>query len=166
MRFSVLFFACVFIALPAYADCAGPIGSAGTMDYFGAPDNSFKFCNGISWISMSGGSGVPAGAVMAFDLTVCPAGWTEYTAARGRFLRGLDNGAGNDPDGTRALGSFQSDLTKIGLVYEGAVVNGNIQGSSTGSTFRFETTGNTGTVNSSGVETRPKNVAVLFCRKS
>lgn len=38
-------------------------------------------------------SAVPSGAIMAFSLATCPTGWTEYTAARGRFLRGLDNGS-------------------------------------------------------------------------
>jgi len=57
----------------------------------------------------SGTGGVPTGTIMAFAGT-CPAGWTEYTAARGRFLRGIDNGAGNDPDGTRAAGATQADM--------------------------------------------------------
>jgi hypothetical protein len=38
------------------------------------------------------GDGVPRGAVMSFDLTTCPAGWTEYTPARGRVIVGLPNG--------------------------------------------------------------------------
>ena len=32
----------------------------------------------------------PAGAVMFFALSDCPAGWTEYTSAKGRYLVGLD----------------------------------------------------------------------------
>lgn len=35
--------------------------------------------------------GIVAGAVMMFNLAACPAGWTEYTAARGRYLVGLVN---------------------------------------------------------------------------
>ncbi|HMA93836.1 MAG TPA: hypothetical protein VKP30_14195 [Polyangiaceae bacterium] len=35
---------------------------------------------------------VPAGAVMAFDLAACPAGWTELEAARGRVLVGVATG--------------------------------------------------------------------------
>jgi hypothetical protein len=35
---------------------------------------------------------VPAGAVMAFDLPSCPAGWSELTQARGRVLIGLTSG--------------------------------------------------------------------------
>lgn len=32
--------------------------------------------------------GVPSGAVMFFNLGVCPSGWTEYTMARGRVIVG------------------------------------------------------------------------------
>lgn len=42
-----------------------------------------------------GGSGtgiVPAGSVMYFDLSSCPAGWTEVTNARGRYLVALPSG--------------------------------------------------------------------------
>jgi hypothetical protein len=31
----------------------------------------------------------PAGAVMFFNLSACPSGWTELTAARGRYIVGL-----------------------------------------------------------------------------
>jgi len=36
-----------------------------------------------------GNSLIPAGAVMYFNLAACPAGWTELTAARGRYVVGL-----------------------------------------------------------------------------
>lgn len=35
---------------------------------------------------------VPAGAVMAFDLAACPAGWAELTTARGRTVIGVTGG--------------------------------------------------------------------------
>jgi microcystin-dependent protein len=35
---------------------------------------------------------VPAGAVIAFDLAACPAGWSELTAARGRTVIGVTSG--------------------------------------------------------------------------
>jgi hypothetical protein len=35
---------------------------------------------------------VPAGAVMAFDLDACPAGWAPYVPARGRTVVGVDTG--------------------------------------------------------------------------
>jgi hypothetical protein len=34
----------------------------------------------------------PAGAVMFFDLADCPAGWSEFTDARGRYVVGLPEG--------------------------------------------------------------------------
>lgn len=36
----------------AFADCTSPASPAGRMDYFGAPDNTFKFCNGADWVDM------------------------------------------------------------------------------------------------------------------
>jgi hypothetical protein len=41
----------------------------------------------------SGSGGVaPSGAVMFFDLGSCPAGWTAYENARGRYIVGMTNG--------------------------------------------------------------------------
>ena len=37
-------------------------------------------------------SGTPSGAIMFFNLASCPSGWTELTAARGRYLVGLTSG--------------------------------------------------------------------------
>lgn len=51
----------------------------------------------------SGGAGIPAGAVMAFDRSTCPSGWSVFEEARGRFIVGLPDGgtlagtAGGDP---------------------------------------------------------------------
>lgn len=49
---------------------------------------------------------VPSGAVMFFNLSACPAGWTELTAAQGRVIVGLP--AGGTLNGT--VGSAFSDL--------------------------------------------------------
>jgi hypothetical protein len=38
---------------------------------------------------------VPSGAVMAFSLAACPAGWSEYTAARARTVVGTNPTAGS-----------------------------------------------------------------------
>lgn len=35
------------------------------------------------------GAGVPSGAIMYFNMTVCPAGWSPLAAAQGRYLVGL-----------------------------------------------------------------------------
>ena len=115
---------------------------------------------------ISGVNVVPAGAIIAFDLASCPSGWTEYTAARGRFLRGIDNGAGNDPDGTRAAGSTQADAFASHTHTYFESYNGNAMYASTNSEAgnKAGVTSNSGATG--GTETRPKNVAVLFCRKS
>jgi len=56
----------------------------------------------------------PRGAVIAFNLSSCPGGWSEYAPARGRFIRGIDTTGGNniDPDGRRAPGSTQEDAIR------------------------------------------------------
>jgi hypothetical protein len=37
--------------------------------------------------------GIPTGAVMYFNLSACPNGWNEVTAARGRYMVGLSTSA-------------------------------------------------------------------------
>ena len=85
-------------------------GAVGALRY-NSTSNALELCSGTDWQSVGsgGGVGIPTGAIAAFASATCPTGWNEYTAARGRFLRGIDNGAGNDPDGTRAPGSAQGD---------------------------------------------------------
>lgn len=123
--------------------------------------------------------GIPTGAIMAFDLASCPTGWSEYTAARGRFLRGIDSTGAADPDGVRTAGSTQNDALKShkhATVVEkdtGLFVGFGAGGGGTGapSSPRYMSAGNAtlGSAETSEVgadETRPKNVAVLFCRKN
>ncbi len=55
-------------------------------------------------------SSVPSGAVMAFNLSACPTGWSEYAPAYGRFIRGIDKSGTNiDPSGQRSPGDVQAD---------------------------------------------------------
>lgn len=125
----------------------------------------------------SGGSGVPSGFIGAFDLAACPDGWSEYTAARGRFPRGIDPTGTNDPDGVRTAGSVQEDAFQ-GHRHQAYDVGGTA-GVSSGSYVNVKH--RTGSTDSSVVldpisdgssgsprvaeETRPKNFAVLYCRK-
>lgn len=195
------------IRMKASGGVAG-IGPAGNMVsntqgtlVFDTSANTMKFCDGTNWVSLGGGGGdsIPTGAVMAFDLASCPTGWTEYTASRGRFLRGIDNGAGNDPAGTRAPGNVQADelgshlhsvdppstATNSAGAHTHNIIGGGgtsagttrlrAQASSTPTNMATESAGaHTHTVNipafnsaaTGGAETRPKNVAVLFCRKN
>jgi hypothetical protein len=121
----------------------------------------------------------PAGAIMAFYRSTPPAGWIEcngQSAAsypnlvalgitnvpdlRGQFVRGWDNGKGIDPG--RTLASLQADefkshshstYSRAGS-FSGAtgVSDGILGGGSTGST--------------GGTETRPKNIALMYCIKT
>jgi hypothetical protein len=94
----------------------------------------------------------------------CPDGWSEFTAARGRFLRGIDSTGTVDPDGVRAAGSVQADDFKShshNVYYSATGGLGNVWAA-----LGSGSTGNTGlTTPTGGDETRPKNVAVLYCQK-
>ena len=208
------------IGCPAYAPSISPNGTMSlttgetTWGYLGSAASYLPNLNtnniSVTTVNGSAVGGIPAGAVMAFDLAACPAGWSEYTAARGRFLRGMDNGAGNDPSGTRVAGDVQEDGVKSHLhmvdppvtntSVDGNHTHGLFDGSSgsvtgftnnyTGNNAGFQTVASMGwyhtglfvaaagahqhalnipafnSAATGGAETRPKNVAVLFCRKS
>ncbi|MCV0371891.1 MAG: hypothetical protein K5845_20930, partial [Filomicrobium sp.] len=80
-------------------------GFTGAMRY---TSGTMQVCDGNNWGNI--GIGVPGGTIAAFEAVSCPAGWSEYTPARGRFLRGIDTlAAGIDPSGTRAPGNIQED---------------------------------------------------------
>jgi len=112
-----------------------------------------------------------SGAVLAFNASQCPAGWTEYAPAYGRFIRGIDKGATKaDPAGPREPGNVQADalakhsheLSLQGASGNRAFVNrtpawgyDDWHGAVTSATTR----------ESGGDETRPKNVALLYCQK-
>lgn len=105
-------------------------------------------------------------AVVSFNATTCPNGWDPYVPAQGRFIRGI-NPTGDtslDPAGTRAPGNIQADELRSHThthlqmvpVYDGVdstVVNSGDHEN------QPRTTGATG-----GSETRPKNVALLYCQ--
>lgn len=139
---------------------------------------------------------IPSGMIAAFATTTCPSGWSEYTAARGAFLRGIDNGAGRDPNGTRAPGNYQADTlashthgindpghvhTINGNILAGnestSALNNGVQGaggySKVGELHEYSGGANTSSVttgisiqSTGGAETAPKNVAVTFCQKN
>ena len=115
--------------------------------------------------------GIPKGAVIAFNSNSCPdeVNWREYENAYGRFIRGLDkSGELIDPESGRGLGSLQEDsFTKhrhgLKVAYHGAR---EVEGWSL--TNNRPTTGfETPHMNNEegGSETRPKNVALLYCEK-
>ena len=109
------------------------------------------------------------GIVAAFAASNCPAPWVAYEPAVGRFIRGLDPNGINDPDGkTRTVGQLQDDMvgphahtmgvTSLDSSTMVVATNrlpdfvGNITGGPKKSTD-----------NNAGTETRPKNVALLYC---
>lgn len=130
-------------------------------------------------ITIGGAAGglVPSGAVMAFNLSSCPTGWLNANGTavsldlRGQFVRGLDQGAGVDPG--RTLGSFQIDML-TSHIHQYTQPNGVTNASSGGGTpvVQGGNTTNTGGAviiagsTAIGPETRPKNVALLYCVKS
>jgi len=63
--------------------------------YYDSEEDKVKLCKGPAGLNNFqelGGAGVPAGFVGFFNLSSCPAGWSELTAARGRYLVGLPSG--------------------------------------------------------------------------
>lgn len=112
--------------------------------------------------------GVPTGAVMPFDLTSCPDGWTVYTLAYGRFIRGIDKDGTTDPDGERSPGHLQEDVIK-----SHTHLLPNVQTFPSGANsgphspwVASSSSKSSGDINEGpAIETRPKNVALLYCRK-
>lgn len=138
--------------------------------------------------------GIPAGAVLPFAMLTAPPGWlpcdgrevsriqyAKLFAAigirfgvgdgittfnlpdlRGEFVRGWDNGRGVDPG--RQFGSWQEDEIKAHShqysLRTGTVTTGVGGSSGTSSSSTTGTTQETG-----GSETRPRNVALLYCIK-
>jgi hypothetical protein len=145
---------------------------------YNTTSNLMEMYNGVGWVLV--GQNMPEGAIMAFASTSCPAGWTEYSEAYGRFLRGIDkSGASIDLSGQRAPGNIQdqdwkgfSQTNTAG--YTNAYSHGPVDmGKSTsnyiGNLFvgKWEAPGTAmGTKWNTNDEVRPKNVAVLYCRYS
>lgn len=112
-----------------------------------------------------------AGSVLPFNSRSCPIGWTAYEPAMGRFIRGMAVGdaARRDPAGERSPGSVQEDeLASHSHVIHVAQTTkeGELHSPS-----KFETTWAQHSMNSrerqtlafGGQETRPDNVALLYC---
>ena len=108
--------------------------------------------------------------VVPFNSASCPSGWKEYTPAYGRFIRGLDKS--NEIDPKRKLSSLQEDVIKSHFHEMG--VNGADTttmvpgGAAQRLDFNSDIYGGGGRKRTHSVgekETRPKNVALLFCIK-
>ncbi|MEO8196607.1 MAG: hypothetical protein ABI689_07785 [Thermoanaerobaculia bacterium] len=112
-------------------------------------------------------------SVVAFAQPTCPPGWLEYKPAFGRFIRGIDKGQPKtDPDGLRSEGSLQPDSflrhthTRPKDVFDAGGTRPN-EGAACGTCqgYGYSNPPPTGDAsdNGGGDETRPKNVALLFC---
>jgi hypothetical protein len=108
------------------------------------------------------------GEVAAFAATSCPPPWQPYTPAVGRFVRGFDPKGINDLDGpNRTIESTQLD--SVGPHAHTMGNNGMDSQTNVTGDMRYPNFGALGgggkkqTDNNSGVETRPKNVALLYC---
>lgn len=131
----------------------------------------------------------PKDAIVAFEASTCPEGWSEYERAYGRFLRGIDKSDNPiDPSGLRSPGSVQESGTSlpnnpwtIGSSggHKHRVLTETDAGRSDGgvrntmASFRVkgpsvmtdEAGLHTHSIAGGDPETRPANIAVLYCKK-
>jgi hypothetical protein len=121
--------------------------------------------------SLNDASAALKSSVVAFALNSCPDGWEDYKPAYGQFIRGLDKGTPKaDPAGLRTIGSSQGDA------FAAHIHNLTLAGASGNKAFVSRTpawgyddwhgaasTASTAPVG--GEETRPKNVALLYCTR-
>jgi hypothetical protein len=156
------------------AGTARPAGSQSIGRVFSTNASAGTFAVALGLGGTSAGN-IPVGTIAAFASTSCPTGWTEYTPARGRFLRGIDNGAGVDPSGTRAPGNQQADAMQGHIhstSFNAAVAGNTFFGQGAPVVQAVAASPNTGPPVSDGTngtprtstETRPSNVAVTFCQ--
>jgi hypothetical protein len=113
----------------------------------------------------------PSEVILAVASDSCPEGWEDYAPAYGRFIRGIDKSNSKiDADGLRNFGTLQGDMIKKHThkaTYRRGKENDSNGGGhnhevTDGSKNETITTDNCG---GCGPETRPKNVALLYCQK-
>jgi hypothetical protein len=119
----------------------------------------------------------PSGAILHFNLTSCPSGWTSLGASYiGRSVRGLDQGRGQDPGNTLAglegatmtdhthvvTGNLIDSVTETNIVAGGAT---SIVVSTLGTPPANPLTGND-TGARTGASVLASNVALLLCQKN
>ena len=100
----ILVFALISGTQSALADCTGPAAPAGRMDYFGAPDNTFKFCDGTDWVDM--GASASGGGVVDVQ-TYTTAGshtWTKPVTGSVALVEMWGGGGGGGRGGSYYTG--------------------------------------------------------------
>lgn len=165
----------VYFSAPPNVQVNGAtISGAGVMGNFNRiiSDGNTAYAAFLAAIAALSGAPTPAGAVVPFKLAACPTGWipSDGTAGtvdlRGRFIRGTT--------GSPAVGTVQADsFIAHSHIVPGTFVNNMTFGSSffpTGAVFFAASANNMNTGNptsgNAGSETRPKNVALLYCQKT
>jgi len=108
----------------------------------------------------------PEKVIIAVKDNRCPAGWRDYAPAYGMFIRGIDK-TGNTDTANRPHGNFQEQSIQSHS-HPITVFPNKRAGKATYDRFNAanhekRTTGKT--TATGGKETRPKNVALLYCEK-
>ena len=158
------------------------LASNGTTYQYDSSTGQWKILSGPGVQGPAGSSAsIPTGMVMPFVGSTAPAEWLEcdgssipsqYTDLialigtnvpdlRGEFIRGWDNGRGIDSG--RALLSTQDDAFKSH--YHGInsyTGGGGTLGAHDGSAYN----GRPNTTSTGGAETRPRNIALMYCVKT
>ncbi len=118
------------------------------------------------------------GAVVSFNSKACPDGWSEYTKARGRFIRGLDKSNTVDKTKNRKPGDHQEDAFQ-GHTHAIQAVTSKDHGPNNQYPHGYHNGGFGLVVDKTKYpqsadgygrariadETRPKNVSLLYCKK-
>lgn len=114
-----------------------------------------------------GDAGVPAGAVMAFDLSTCPTGWTAFTAAANRNVVGVGTSytlgqTGGEASHTLTVAEMPSHAHNIVFNKHFAADGGNGDfGPGTGNNYSTDATGGGAAHN-----VLDPYVALLYCKKT
>ena len=120
-------------------------------------------------------SGIPSGAVMPFNQSSCPTGWVASNGSggtvdlRGRFINMATSGAVGGVS-SYTVGDHTNNFSNVSLTFALNYVNQSrhVQAGAIAAMTGMNTLATTGNVNSgnAGSETRPQNVALLYCQKS
>ena len=166
-----LWLALALLAIPLSAASAGCEGEANTAAAVRCLESKISGLQTAIERQSSEVAKVPKGAVVPFEANDCPSGWIDYLPAQGRFIRGIDKIGVVDPDGRRQPGTLQKDQfaehrhERPGAVYDaGGGPNASWVASARNLGYGHVNPPATGPAGA-GAETRPNNVALLYCQK-
>jgi len=152
----------------------GTITPTEKLDIIGNIKSSGTICDSVGCIGSGSGSGIPSGAVMAFNLASCPTGWIEMVTARGKTIVGLDPGQAEFDTQGETGGEINHVLTEAEMPSHTHTVNaggpfvdqfGAHSGGSDPSTYA------PGTASESTGGNQPHNnlqpyIALIYCQKN